>query len=193
MKVLKGLGYFVLITLGALLLAALFAPSEKQVVRSIEIDATREVIFEQVANFENWKKWDAWYRKDTNQVRTYIGKVGSQNQRYSWSSENKGVGKGKMKMDKISGKERLDYTFYFDGNPKSGYFLLDEKGNRTSVKWVMISKQSYPFTLFNYAIEKMVAPDFEAGLANLKIVAEKENKQLLLRQLEQANEMQEVL
>jgi len=57
----------------------------------------------------------------------------------------------------------------------------------------MISKQSYPFTLFNYAIEKMVAPDFEAGLANLKIVAEKENKQLLLRQLEQANEMQEVL
>ena len=66
-----------------------------------DIYLQNDVIFEQVANFENWKKWDAWYRKDTNQVRTYIGKVGSQNQRYSWSSENKGVGKGKMKMDKI--------------------------------------------------------------------------------------------
>ena len=54
----KGIVYFLLIMLVAGLLAALFAPSTKEVRRSIKIEAPVETVYNQVVVFENWEKWD---------------------------------------------------------------------------------------------------------------------------------------
>ncbi len=172
MKVVKGIVYFVLIMLAAILLAAVFAPTSKIVTRSISIDAAHKTVFNQVANFENWKKWDAWYAKDTTQQRTYYGTLNDKKYGYSWSSENTDVGEGRMEMNEVTGTERLAYTFYFDGRPTSGSFTFNEAGDKTEVTWELKSELGYPFKLMNYFIDPLVGADFEEGLANLKKVAE---------------------
>ncbi|PCJ63122.1 MAG: hypothetical protein COA58_16560 [Bacteroidetes bacterium] len=176
MKLLKGILFFFLIIIGAALVAALFAPGTKLVERSITVESPQKVVFNQIANFKNWPKWDAWYSKDTNQVRTYSGTMGEENYSYSWSSKNSDVGKGRMVATKVTGIERLDFTFYFDndGTEESadGYFVIKENGDKTDVTWAMVSEMSYPFKAFNYFIDGMVGPDFEEGLSNLKELVE---------------------
>lgn len=155
-----------------MLLAAVFAPSSITVRRSVKINAPQKVVFSQVANFENWKKWDAWYAMDTAQKRTYFGTLNDKKQGYSWSSENPDVGNGRMEMTEIVGMDKLAYTFYFDDRPTNGAFLLNTEGEKTEVVWEMYSELGYPFKLMNYFIDPLVGPDFEKGLANLKTVAE---------------------
>ena len=172
MKVIKGVVYFVLIMLAAVLLAAVFAPSQKTVTRRIEINASQKIIFNQIANFRNWKNWDAWFAKDTLQKRTYYGTLNDKKQGYAWSSENKNVGEGRMEMKAIMDMDQLAYTFYVDNRPNEGFFSLIEKGNKTEVVWQMYSNLGYPFRILNYFIDPMIGPDFEEGLKNLKILTE---------------------
>lgn len=172
MKVIKGFVYFVLIMLAAALLAAVFAPSQKTVTRRIEINASQKIIFNQIADFENWKNWDAWFAKDTLQKRTYYGIVNDKRQGYSWSSENKDVGEGRMEMNAITDMNGLAYTFYFDDRPNEGSFSLNAEANKTEVVWKMYSNLGYPLKIVNYFIDAMVGPDFEDGLKNLKNLTE---------------------
>jgi hypothetical protein len=169
----KGIVYFLLIMLVAGLLAALFAPSTKEVRRSIKIEAPVETVYNQVVVFENWEKWDAWYQKDPSQKRTHNGSVGDKSYGYKWESDNDDVGKGSMTMYAVKYGERLDLTFSFGQSTNSGYFTFASKSGTTEVEWVMISELSYPMTILNYFIDGMVGSDFEIGLVNLKEYAEK--------------------
>jgi hypothetical protein len=169
----KGIVYFLLIMLVAGLLAALFAPSTKEVRRSIKIEAPVEAVYNQVVAFENWEKWDAWYQKDPSQKRTHNGSVGDKSYGYKWESDNDDVGKGSMTMCAVKYGERLDLTFSFGQSTNSGYFTFASKSGTTEVEWVMISELSYPMTILNYFIDEMVGSDFEIGLVNLKEYAEK--------------------
>ncbi|MDG2455294.1 MAG: SRPBCC family protein [Bacteroidia bacterium] len=172
MKILKGFIYFVLIMVASALLAAVFAPAQKTVSRHIEINASQKIVFNQIANFENWKNWDAWFTKDTLQIRTYYGTINDKVYGYTWSSENKDVGAGKLEMNAVTGMDQLSYTFYFEDRPNKGSFSLRVLADKTKVVWQMYSDLDYPFKILNYFIDPMVGPDFEEGLKNLKTVSE---------------------
>ena len=72
---------------------------------------------------------------------------------------------------------RLGYDLYFPdfGTTSSGALELAAEGSGTKVTWTMNGNMgSNP--LFRWIAlfgDKMVAPDFEAGLSNLKALAEK--------------------
>lgn len=176
MKLVKGFLYFVVILLVAGLLAALFAPGSKTIERSISIDASKNKVFNLVANFENWTKWDPWYTKDTNQIRTYKGTVGDEIYGYSWKSNNKDVGEGSINMLAIEGTDKLNYELIFNnGNSEEkagGSFVLEEREGKTKVTWSMISEMSYPMKIMNYFMEGWIGPDFEKGLEQLKFYLE---------------------
>jgi len=174
MNFLKGILYFILIIAGAILLAAIFAPGTKKIERTVSINAPKAAVFNQISNFENWENWDPWFKLDSTQKRNYSGKLGDKDYRYSWSSENKNVGTGKIKLVSFKEKEQLDYLLYFGdgGSATEGYFKLEEIDGVTSVKWGMVSKKGYPMKIINYFMEKFIAPDFEKGLANLKAYTE---------------------
>ncbi|MBT8326212.1 MAG: SRPBCC family protein [Bacteroidia bacterium] len=176
MKFLKGLLYFVLILLVAALLAALFAPGSKTIERSIIIGGSKDKIFSQVANFENWTKWDPWYTKDTNQTRTYKGTLGDDGYGYTWKSSNKDVGEGRMQMVSVEGKEKLNYQLVFKNRNSEekaeGSFSFEERDSKTKVSWSMVSKMPYPMKIMNYFMEGWIGPDFEKGLENLKFYIE---------------------
>lgn len=177
MKNIQGIGYFILIIFSAALLAAVFAPSRKEIKRSITINQSAAQIFGQIAEFRNWKNWDAWFQRDTTQERVYSGKRGDESQAYMWCSTHKNVGKGRMRMISINENEKMEYRFYFDkgiGQEDSadGCFTITESNGTSKVTWTMVSTMGYPWKIFNYFIEGMVAPDFEEGLARLKSYTE---------------------
>ncbi len=181
MKIFKGVIYFLIIILGAGLLAALFAPATKKVERNETIDAPIGIVFAQIENFNNWPKWDPWFSKDTLQERTYNGTVGDNVYGYTWISANDDVGKGRMTMNSVSKNDRLDYTFFFDNGSSEesadGYFTLEENNGLTNVTWTLVSDRGYPMKIINYFLVNRVGPDFAMGLSNLKEYCEanKEN------------------
>ena len=173
MKLVKGILYFLFIMLGAALLAALFAPSTKEVRRIIKIEAPVDAVYSQVATFENWTNWDARYEKDPSQKRTYNGSAGDKTYGYKWKSDNKDVGAGAITMNTVKHNERLDYTLSVEDKSTRGYFTFTPESGTTEVEWVMVSELSYPMTIINYFIDGMVGGDLKIGLENLKEYTEK--------------------
>lgn len=176
MKIVKGILYFILIIVAVLAIAAAFAPSEKIIERSTTINASPAQVFKLVANFENWKEWDPWFRKDTTQERTYNGKLGDEGYHYTWKSDHKQVGNGKMTILSYEDNVRADYHIGFGESGEDmgfdSYFKLEEDGEQTKVTWGMVSKSSWPMKIMHYLTEKFVGPDFDSGLSNLKAAAE---------------------
>ena len=172
MKIFKGILYTVVIIILTLLTAAFFAPSSVTVERSIIVNATQKNVFDQISDFTTWPEWDAWYAKDTNQVRKYVGRLGDTEYGYHWSSDNKHVGNGSMYFNSIVDVDSLIYDLSFDNegaiNEASGYFNLSENNGETTVKWGMLSSLDFPYKVLNYFMDAMVGQDFETGLGNFK-------------------------
>jgi len=183
MKLLKGTLYFLLIMLAAILLASLFAPSNKVITRIISIDAPREVVFAQLADLRKWPKWDAWYPKDLSQERTFDGGLGDKIQSFSWSSEHEKLGNGSIVVKSFVSNVSLDFMLILINNGRKysfdGNFMLKERNGQTVVTWNVESEQRYPIKIINYFWEKWIGPDFSAGLENLKTYVETSTNQEL--------------
>ncbi len=69
---------------------------------------------------------------------------------------------------------KLDFIKPFEGH-NTAEFTLDRSGGSTTVIWAMYGQQPYMAKLMNVfgMTERMVGPQFETGLANLKAIAEK--------------------
>lgn len=176
MKVLKGILYFILAIVVILALAALFAPSEKTVERSITIDAPASAVYPMVANFSNWQQWDPWFARDSTQERTYDGEPGEETYGYSWKSENPQVGNGSMYVTGMEENKNAKYVIKVgEGGQQmemDGAFNFEEAEGKTTVSWSMTSNLGFPMKIMHYMTEKWVAPDFESGLASLKSLVE---------------------
>lgn len=183
MKLLVGTLYFLLIMLIAVLLASLFAPSYKAITRTTSIDAPVEVVYGQLVNLKKWSKWDAWYPKDLSQVRTFEGSIGDQRHSFSWTSSHEDLGSGSVVIKRYQKNENIYFVLSLINNGREynfeGDFRLKERNGQTIVTWTIRSKQSYPFKIINYFIEKFMGPDFTSGLANLKTYIETSSDQEL--------------
>jgi effector-binding domain-containing protein len=183
MKLFKGTLYFLLIMLAAILLASLFAPGTKVISRTIRIDAPRKVVFAQLADLKKWPKWDAWYAKDLNQVRTFSGGLGDKIQGFSWSSKQEGLGNGSLVIKSFVNNVSLDFTLVLINKGRKynfdGKFILKERNGQTVLTWEIESEQRYPFKIINYFLEKWIGPDFSQGLENLKGYVETSSNQEL--------------
>lgn len=94
-----------------------------------------------------------------------------------WAWKSKSQGDGRMTFTTAEPPKRLAYELYFpDFNTTStGDFRLDANGGATQVTWSMDGNMgSNPvYRWMGLFMDKMVGPDFDAGLANLKALAEK--------------------
>lgn len=171
MKIIKGLLYTIVIIILTFLTATVFAPSSVMVERSIIVDTNQKNVFDQISNFTTWPEWDAWYIKDTNQIRKYAGRFGASEHGFQWRSDNKYIGNGSMHFISMVDMDSLIYDVSFDDDEiikASGYFHLTENNGQTSVKWVMFSSIGFPYKILNYFMDEMVGQDFERSLENFK-------------------------
>ncbi len=165
----------VAVILVAILLFATTRPDTFRVERKTVIATTPEKVSAAINDFHRWKSWSPYEKKDPGMKRRYSGAESGTGARYAWEGDSH-VGSGSMEVLAASTREiriRLDFIKPFEAH-NMAIFTLTPQSNGTEVSWAMEGPLPYFARVIHlfFDMDKMVGRDFEAGLADLKIVAE---------------------
>lgn len=174
MKALK----IVLMAVGVLaalfFLVAAFLPASYAVERSIEINKAPEVVFEQVADFNNYLKWNPWAKMEPAAKNTIAGtqkEVGA-----SWKWEGQEVGMGSLTIEKIEPHKAIHSKLAFIApyqSRASDSWTFEPTANGTKAIWHNTGELPYPMMRYmGLMMEGMLGPQFEQGLRDLKAQCE---------------------
>lgn len=173
---LKTIALVVVLLIAGVLLFALTKPDTFRIERSTVIKAPPEKVSGYLTDFKQWAAWSPWEAKDPAMKRSYSGLASGKGAVYGWEG-NKNVGTGRMEIldaqpQKVSIK--LDFLAPFEAH-NTADFTLEPQGDSTKLTWVMYGPSNYMSKVMSVvmSMEKMVGPDFETGLSNLKALAEK--------------------
>lgn len=161
----------------ALLLVAVgfFIPSTFKVERSAVINAPAKKIYDLVVEPRQWAKWSAWNQRDPNMKITYKGPPFGMGSKWEWVSKTEGS--GSMEFTRVEPDRAVEYSLSFpEYNMRStGAIRLEPSGSATKVTWNNAGDVGgNPLKRYlTLMMDRMVGPDFEGGLANLKALAEK--------------------
>ena len=161
----------------AVLVIAAFKPDTFRVQRRATIKAPPDKIFPLLSDFQRWGAWSPWEKKDPDMKRSFSGPSQGKGAVYAWEGD-KNVGTGRMEIVEAVPASRvglkLDFMKPFEAH-NSVQFDLIPKGEMTEVVWNMQGPAPYVAKIMHVFVnmDRMVGADFEAGLANLKSVAEK--------------------
>ncbi len=175
MKILKRILFIVIGLILLLAIIGLFLPKTSHLERSITIKSKAEVPFELINNLKEWEKWSPWHGMDSATVWTFSENYIGKDAYYSWSSENKNVGKGKLTITESKPNELIATTMLFEGMDEAkADFVFETIGDEVKVKWTLDSELGFNpfFRYFGLVMDNMVGPDYEKGLAKLKEVSE---------------------
>ncbi|MGB0873395.1 MAG: SRPBCC family protein [Solirubrobacterales bacterium] len=148
-----------------------------EVVRSTDVDAPAERVYALIARFKSWSEWSPWEGMDPNLERDYSGPEIGVGSKYAWKGNRK-VGEGKMEITVAEPSSRVELDLHFLKPMKAKNVTIFEleqaAGGGTTVTWRMRGRQTGLMKLMGkiWTIDRMVGPDFEKGLAQLKAVAE---------------------
>jgi len=169
-KVLLGLGIIIVL----FLLAGLFLPSSYHVERSIVISEPVEKVYPQVANLNNWMRWNPWTAMEPtakNEVKGSGEDLGS-----VWAWEGEVIGKGSLTIKELEPNRlvRSQLVFVAPQAMKSeDIWQFTPTADGTEVTWAMEGDLDYPIGRnFGLFMDGMLGGDFEKGLDNLKKVTE---------------------
>ena len=174
MKILKWVFVSLFALLIVILAIALMLPNEYAVSRTVTINAPAEKIYGLVADPKEWKKWSVWNQRDPAMQMSYSGPTSGAGAGWDWQSKSQG--NGGMKFTAAIENQKINYELHFEGmgKPSSGTLLFEAQAGATKVTWSMqgTSEGNLMMKLFAPFMDKMVGPDFQAGLDNLKKLAE---------------------
>ena len=156
-----------------LLAVGFLLPSTYSAQRSVTINAPVDKVFPLVANHKEWKRWSVWNQRDPNMVMTYSGPEMEAGSKWLWKSKSEG--NGAMEFSAVERNKRIGYILTMDDmTPATGDLTFTPDGARTKVSWDINGNAGMNpvFRWFGIFIDKMIGPDFEAGLKNLKKLAE---------------------
>jgi uncharacterized protein YndB with AHSA1/START domain len=173
----KTIGIVVVVLIAALLAYAATKPDTFRVQRAASIKAPPEKIFALLNDFQRWEAWSPWEKKDPAMKRTFSAATSGKGAQYAWEG-NREVGQGRMEIaesvppSKVAIK--LDFLKPFEAH-NMVEFTLEPKGDSTNVIWAMQGPAPYISKVMQVfvSMDTMIGKDFEAGLGNLKAIAEK--------------------
>lgn len=168
--------------LGLVVLAAIFAivvsrqPTGFTMTRTAVISAPPAIVFTQVNEFRRWETWSPWAKLDPRMQTAYEGPAAGVGAMYSWSG-NAQVGKGRMTIveSQPAALVRLKLEFLKPmPATNSAEFTFRTEGGQTVVSWSMSCQRNFVMKAMNLLmnLEKMIAKQFDQGLAQLKTVSE---------------------
>ena len=172
-----------LISLGLIgALVAIFAivvamqPSAYVVTRSAAIAAPPSTVYPLLNDFHNWNSWSPWAKIDPAMKQAWSGPPAGVGAIYTWSGNDK-AGEGRMTIADNHIEERVGIALEFTKPYVSSSridFTIAREGGGSVVKWTMTGQSGFMLKAVSLfaSMDKMVGPDFERGLAQLKTVAE---------------------
>jgi len=173
----KKIAIVIVLLIAGVLIFAATKPDTFRVQRSAGIKAPPEKVFAILNDFQKWGSWSPWEKKDPAMKRTWGAVTSGKGAKYAWEG-NSDVGKGSMEIAESSPSSRLtiklDFIEPFEGHNIVD-FTLEPKGDATNVTWTMHGPMPFISKVISVFcnMDSMIGKDFEAGLANLKAVAEK--------------------
>lgn len=172
------IGFFVFVAL--FFIIGLFLPGTMHVERTASIRAPVAKVFPLVADMHSWPAWSPWHKTDPKIQLEYFGPRMGKGAGYSWSSNHKKVGNGRMTITAYEENRTLQTRMDFmENGTAGGGFRFEPEGNSTRVTWYMDSdtRQGNFFMkalggYFGLIFKGMIADDFDRGLDGLKKEAE---------------------
>ncbi len=165
------------VVVAGILIYAATRPDTFRVQRSASIKAPPGKIFPLISDLKGWGAWSPYEKKDPAMKRTFGAVTAGKGAVYEWHGD-KNVGRGRMEItdamqpSKIAIK--LDFFEPFEAH-NTTEFTMVRKDDATAVTWSMYGPASFLSKLMGvfFNMDRMVGADFEAGLSNLKTIAEK--------------------
>lgn len=152
-------------------------PATFRVSRTATIAAAPADVFALVNDFHNWDGWSPWAKLDPAMKTTHAGPESGQGAVYSWVG-NSDVGEGSMTITDSQPASRVAITLEFIkpfASTADNVFEFAPAAAGTRVTWTMSGDNNFlskAFCLFMGGMDKMIGPDFERGLAQMKAAAE---------------------
>ena len=140
--------------------------------RTTTINAPAENVYAQIVDFRNWRAWSPWDDLDPDMKRSYSESDSGVGAGYAWSGDRK-AGEGQMKITEAvepsSAQIALEFLKPFKSSSATT-FNLKPNGNATEVTWTMTGPKTLTTRVMGVfkSMDKMVGPDFEKGLTQLK-------------------------
>ncbi|MEO6538302.1 MAG: hypothetical protein ABIT07_04275 [Ferruginibacter sp.] len=174
MKMLKGIAIIFLCLFISITLLSLLIPSNVRTVNSVVIHADKNKIFNQIADFSNWKNWHPVFQNDSNAFYS--------NPSFGVNANVKWVTSGKTNELLITKSTAQEITILqLRPGEKEVVHILSIVPNKGSpalqVEWNVLTKLKwYPWEKFRgIFIDKIAGPGYEASLNNLKALLEEKN------------------
>lgn len=161
-----------------ILLAGFTSPRITHVERRIEIEAPKDVIWEQMIDLKNFVgNWSPWSKKDPAMKQEFSGAERGLGSMYFWSGDPKKVGEGSMEIIEVDHGKKVHTKIVFKGRGSAlaAFMVQDGDNGRAKVTWDFHSDNGMnPIArLFGRLMDRFMGPDFESGLKNLKSHCEK--------------------
>ena len=172
MKALIKILYFFLAIFVIILLIGLFLPRKSHVESNTYINASPEIVFDQINILKNWEKWSPWQAADSTMKLTYYGPLSGVGAAYSWTSKHSSS--GNMSITESEPYKSIQTELDFGARGKANapwHFEKADKG--TKVTWAFDNqKMGYFERYFIVLFKKTMINTFNQGLAKLKDVSE---------------------
>jgi hypothetical protein len=164
------------VLIAGIMLFAAMRPDSFRVERSARINAPPEKILPLVNDFHRWGLWSPYEGLDPTMKRTYGGLPSGKGAVYEWDGNSK-AGAGRMEIIEAAATAtviKLDFSKPFTAH-NIARFTAQPAGEATQLTWSMEGPAPFVTKLMGlfFDMDRMIGREFERGLANLKVAAEK--------------------
>ncbi|MDF0668479.1 MAG: SRPBCC family protein [Nitrospira sp.] len=166
----------IIVLVASVLIYAAMQTDTFRVQRTASINSPADKIFPLLNDMRSFNTWNPYEKKDPNMKGAYSGPRSGKGAEYAFDG-NKEVGKGNIEITESSHPSKVTMNLNMI-DPFEAHnvveFTLQPVGDGTNVTWSMQGSLPYIAKVIHllFDMDRMVGKDFEAGLANLKTIAE---------------------
>jgi hypothetical protein len=169
------LGAFVLAVVVVLALAAV-QPDKIHIERSLVMQGTPTHVLPYANDFTKFTTWIPWTELDPSQATKYSDPPSGLGAWYEWSG-NDDVGSGRMEVLSVEPNavvHMLEFIEPFASRAQSTVSMKAAGEGKVEVTWAFDQDADFGTKVMCVFMDmdKMMGPDFEKGLANLKVLVE---------------------
>jgi hypothetical protein len=153
----------------------LFLPKTYSVNRTLVINAPDSVIYKNIADFNEFTKWNPWSKMEPTAKVTVSGTPMQADHLYQWEGDK--TGSGQMTIKNVDSNKMVDIELKFIKpmeNIADTRFDITPEGTGNKVTWTMSGESNGTLSKWMcLMMDQMIGKDFESGLQSLKAKSEK--------------------
>jgi len=174
MKVLKIIGLILVLAIAGYLIVAATSEKEVTIERSIEVNLPVEQVYALAADFNFYKAWNPWSKKDLDAEQTIEGTGKELNDVWAWNGDTIGIG-SLTHLEFEENKKIVNKMAFVSPMEAEAMDVWTFEPTENGTKIVWTYKGESPFLmrpLMKGILEEAIGGDYEAGLASFKELAE---------------------